>query len=543
MPESKKSPWSWTPPPLPSTHEIFCQSSVQNDRVWHRLPWATESAYASFNFASPGYGDVIISCQLTSTNYKIDNGTVKQAVRLLRYDHPAIAAKWACPKPGGASNSAEKRLAYEVPGSEGDVDVWLSDVITDRSDALGEANGDVDAAIALVRHDLGKAGTGPPTTFFEAHFVPSSSGGPACGIVLRLGHAVFDATGSFQILDSLIERIAQILRSGGHKKLNWGDEVVRLAEPFPDIAKVPWSLDSMKSREDRFMLDKLAETVKVGENMPGVRFAHPADSLILGTGFITRTMLADSVQALRSVARNHGCTLSSIFESASLLSLLRINYVRRMPSINTGYMNPVDLRARHLRADTDPRNKAHWRAANSIGFAAYIVRDLQRFVHPGDICLGPEQLLQDLWVLAKETQAQVEENREVMDRAAFWVHEFLEAALAALGVEGGPKVSAKPAVGSLGVVDQHLSQRVAVNERDFLVVSQPKLAVRHPVLTCHIYTWSGTLYIDFSFTEGYYGTLDEQLGAAKEGLADRASLLAFIDEFMGILQLVVDSAP
>ncbi|EPQ50708.1 hypothetical protein GLOTRDRAFT_133810 [Gloeophyllum trabeum ATCC 11539] len=292
-------------------------------------PWGPEATFAASSLVSPGYADIIISCQLISPNQPLTESPIKSAVRLLRSDHPTIAARFACPasEDGSPPSAADVKLAYEVPASEREVDLWLNEVVTVRTDT----GGDVDAAVALVAHDLGKAAAGPPTTLFEAHFIPGSTSRSA--LVLRLGHAVFDGIGVFQALDLLNERIARVLRSPVHvsEPLNWGEETARLALPTPECTKIPWSLAAEMSEDDQVMLDRLVEAINMEKvsKLPSHRIQRltqypplpdpprravlppPPGSTHVGTGVIMRTMPAESVQALRSAARARSSASSS----------------------------------------------------------------------------------------------------------------------------------------------------------------------------------------------------------------------------------------
>lgn len=82
----------------------------------------------------------------------------------------------------------------------------------------------------------------------------------------------------------------------------------------------------------------------------------------------------------------------------------------------------VDLRARHLALKPD--DKGQWEVSGALGFNILHAKDLQRFGADID-SQSMDAKFQTLWALARETRAQVDEQRPYMDRAQFWVHEMM----------------------------------------------------------------------------------------------------------------------
>ena len=211
----------------------------------------------------PGVIDIVLSCQISPSpagHHVLDHQLIRSAVRALRFEHPTIASRYAWPviRSGRPFGPEEGRFAYEVPHSECDVQLWLSEVVFDRSDALaGSVN--IEGAISSVRRELGTALASPPHTMFQLHHVPSLT--ESHGIILRLAHTLFDGIGAFQVVDLFIAKLAQFLASGSTPELPlaWGEEVSRLAGPVPDRSKVPWSEEKME--QDGDMMKKLHEAL------------------------------------------------------------------------------------------------------------------------------------------------------------------------------------------------------------------------------------------------------------------------------------------
>lgn len=490
----------------------------------------------------PGMADIILSCQLTppaGCPTEIDEALVRAAVRALRFEHPTIAAKFAWPKlePDTFPVADNARFVYEVPASDKDVEGWLSQVVVTRMDAAEAARGDVDSAVRFVSHDLGRVAYGPQTTLFEMHFIPVWQGS-SCGVVFRLGHALFDGIGSFQFLDMLNARIAQLLKMPVREEFAWGEEVARLTGAVPDRARVPWSPD--KIDDDKVMLDKLQEALVIQKSLRGLGVPSPLGPPS-STGVVLRTMPPDSLGRLSAAARNHGCTVFSVLLAANILSLLRL----RPPSDPNNsdiaiYPSAVDLRARNLRDGASPRG-----VSNTIGFHVYIVRNLGRFVHDRskiDASGETRTLLDDLWTLGREVRKQVDEQRRYMDRIGFWGNELMEVlghfTAAARARDKQPEerianLSPLPNLSSLGIVDGHLSPSHKVSDTSVLTISSPRFSSRipyNPSVIMHPYTWQGTLYVPFSFPEGYMGSNETQ------GTGVDAQVLNFTDEFMKILK-------
>lgn len=499
-------------------------------------------------YALPGMADIIISCQLTppaDCSSRIDEHLVRCAVRELRFEHPTIAATFAWPalEPSALPKPEDGRLVYEVPASEDDVERWLSEVVLSRADAAEAAPGDVGTAVQLVSRDLGRAASGPQATLFEVHFVPGLRGS-RCGLVFRLGHALFDGIGSFHFLEMFNAKIAGLLGSLERRDFEWGAEVVRLTGAIPDRARVPWSTE--RAEGDTAMLDKVREALTVPKTLQGLTIPRPIGQPST-TGVLLRIIPPESLVRLCAAARERGCTIFNVLVSAMLLALLRLHPPESTHAVDAPIpSSAVDLRVKNFRAGVDPRG-----VGSAIGLHAYVARDLGRFVHVhsglgGEAAEG--RLLEDLWTLGREIRGQVNEQQRYMDRVGVWGEEAMEilghftAGVKARDLppeERLGKLSPLPNVSSIGIVDGHLSPAHALpGGAGVLAVSAPRFSSRipyNPSMLVHAYTWQGVLYLPFSFAEGYLGSVEEQR-RRRAGGGD-APVLAFVEEFMRVLHL------
>jgi hypothetical protein len=80
----------------------------------------------------------------------------------------------------------------------------------------------------------------------------------------------------------------------------------------------------------------------------------------------------------------------------------------------------VDLRSRHL--DGDPKDKSKWEFSEALAYNILIAKNLERFSYD---TFSQDTLMDDVWILAKETCGQVQGQRPYMDRAGYWVHELM----------------------------------------------------------------------------------------------------------------------
>ncbi|EPQ50709.1 hypothetical protein GLOTRDRAFT_133811 [Gloeophyllum trabeum ATCC 11539] len=343
---------------------------------------------------------------------------------MLRFDHPVIACKLAWPelKDSIAASFVGARFAYQVFGCKDDEDEWISQTVTVHGEAVRAAGGDIETAISLVTQELGRPADKPPTVFFEVHVIPATLHSSSCGIVLRLGHSIFDAIGAFQTLDLLNERIARALGSRDEVVFDWGAEVTLLAEPPPERAKVPWSSD--RSNHESFVPEGHIEALRLNKTLPGVPYSHRSEPRI-GTG-VMKTVPEESLERLLQAARKRGCTLFSILLAVMLLTLLRTNSLEDIPEINTAfYPAPVNLRAKHLKPNLNPRDRTQWRIANVLGFETYILRNLERFVRP-DMSTKNPQIVDDVGTLAQMIRDQGDRQRFCNDSIIYWADQFLQ---------------------------------------------------------------------------------------------------------------------
>ena len=236
--------------------------SVAIDRpIWFRHKTALESGASGFGVTAGAGAQVITSIRLSPPKpsfYGLNFGVVKAAVRQLRFDHPAIASRhgWSAQPPA----PEHAVFAYEVPGSESDIDAWLSQVVFDRTDVLLASNGDIEKAIETLTYDLGK-----PYLFgiplFVVHYIPAALPDGQHGLIFFFNHSIFDAIGCFQIMDLCISNIADSLAAGGKRSsLPWGEEISRLPPALIESVRIPHT--AAKLPEDEIMIQKIKNSAQ-----------------------------------------------------------------------------------------------------------------------------------------------------------------------------------------------------------------------------------------------------------------------------------------
>lgn len=268
------SPYSWCAPPTPDTLILPDGTAFHTDstRSWYRAPWSIEGATATLGALLPGWADIILSVQLDApTETPITANVVRSALRSLRFEQPVIATRLAFhPAPAGSPVPfGNGVLVYETPASEVEVNTWLDDVITDRADALDVVGGDTRDAVALVYRETSKALEAYRSSQLEVSCIPTQDGHSG-GLVLRCGHVAFDAAGAFEVMDSLIRKIAEVLaaKDAARESLAWGEETQRLAPSAVDLTRIPWTpgseaRNSLVGRKYLARLENFAEGVSV----------------------------------------------------------------------------------------------------------------------------------------------------------------------------------------------------------------------------------------------------------------------------------------
>lgn len=164
---------------------------------------------------------------------------------------------------------------------------------------------------------------------------------------------------------------------------------------------------------------------------------HPHSSPS-ATGLFTRIVSLDVLTSLRTAARAQGCTIFGVLWAAVALSSVRIHPPDDTTNVTLpSLFVPIDIRSL---ACEDPYDKSQWTARLSVGFNAYVAHNLGRFIRsPSDHSDDSHQLANDVWVLAKEVRAQVEEQKKHRERMAVWIDDMVvtvtEAILGLLGDE------------------------------------------------------------------------------------------------------------
>ncbi|KAJ7743440.1 hypothetical protein DFH07DRAFT_835503 [Mycena maculata] len=514
--------------------EILGRASPPSRPIWFRHQTPLECTV-------DGSTLITTSIQLSPPSpspHELNLDVVRAAVRQLRWDHPAIANEhgWSGPPP-----AAEHAVfAYEVPGSESDIDVWLSQVVVDSRSRLLDANGDIEKAVDTLMHDLCKAHP-LKAPFFLVHYLPAASLAGKHALSFSFNHAVFDAAGSFQIMDLCVSRIADALATGGERSpLPWGEEISRLPPAFVESARIPHTAD--KIPEDEFMVQRVkdvAQTLSTAHTLPGPRF-QPFPS---STGAFMRTASPDVLTTLRTTARQNGATVFSLLMATASLSCIRVRSPVDTANVTLPFLHsPVNGRSL---ACTDPDDRSQWSVRISMGFNSYATRDLGRFVRSSD---DSRQLIEDVWVLAREVRKQTEEQKRHMERMPVWGDDVLAAISEAFSDESIKSSRWSPILSSIGVVDTYLARSHAVATGGELTVSSPLLRPTYPPsfvgcsVALHAFTWGGKLMLTFSFPEGSMGSAEDQAIALKEGRNDDAIGLQFVNEFMYILDVIAQSA-
>ncbi|PSS22639.1 hypothetical protein PHLCEN_2v3066 [Hermanssonia centrifuga] len=578
------SPYSWHAPPLPTTFTVPGHTfTTSPDRIWYRKPWAVEAAFSLASFMAPGLYDMFGSCRIHLSEPSASQGDsntmaaetptvtfnhVREAVKALRFSHPAIACRLAFTRevlsphpsdPTGLPTPEDARLIYEIPKCEADVDKWLDEIVFNRVDLLDIAKGDVDKAFELLKRELGeaKAQIGLPKVLFNVHWIPFPAGTGQGGMLLCCcPHVVFDALAVFRSLNEIVGNIAQIAGSRSpSKEFSWGEELARLAGPAVDYGVVPWSAGAGK--EEEVMVTKMRETFTGIPEPYGLAVPRP-DAAPSTTGYFLRQLSPETVKGLVQNARKNGCTFYGIAFAAMALASLRVNppkrndpgHVTEKELATFVHCSPLDLRPRNL----DVKRVSEGDVMSALGYNVLVARDLGRFLK------GEE----DIWALARETRAQLDDQRQYMDRVGSWAHELfvggLEMMMGTLGARAarGENPDQTPFMSSIGVIDKYLSPSHPIpgsneladnaDSRWKLTISNPTLTVRSPyspylsyTVGVHSFTWYGTSYLGFSFPEAYMGTVEEQERLAGISLEDknaRGTVLEWVDEFVGILERV-----
>ncbi|KDQ51804.1 hypothetical protein JAAARDRAFT_62324 [Jaapia argillacea MUCL 33604] len=532
MEPTPSNSFSWAKAQPGSIDIPGCDPSAIDRSIWFRRQTALESGSSV---------PIITSIRLSpprSTSHELTLYTLKAAVRQLRFDHPAIASKhgWST-QPHMPEHAV---FAYEVPGTESAIDTWLSEVVLDRTDVLLASDGDVEKAVETITYDLGKPGSSVEPLFL-LNYIPAASPNGHYGLVFLFSHAVFDAVGCFQIMDLCVSRIADSLATGGRRTpLAWGEETSRLPPALVESARIPYTAD--KVPEDEFMIQKVKEALQSFPNIHKIPISHPQASST-ATGLLTRIASPDLLTKLRTAARAHGCTIYTV-----LLASMALTSIRLWPPDDTtnvtlpSLYSPVDIRSL---ACGDRLDKSQWKVRLSLGFNTYVARDLGRFVGPSND--GGGDLNQDVWVLAKELRAQVEEQKKYTERMAVWIDGMLaalsEGLMGVLGDEPATPSKGYPILSSIGVMDEYLARSHPVATGGQLVVSSPRLSPRFydvlggGCLALHAFTWEGELMMAFTFPEGVMGSPQDQEIALEEGRKGDAISLQFVNEYMNILDV------
>lgn len=178
---------------------------------------------------------------------KITLDIIKDAIRLLRFEHPFIATKH-----GLLSQDKTPIFTYQPPTSKDDVNAWLDKVISRQETS------ELDKEMDNLTHELGRHDFRSLYPFLLFHF-PSTPSSPDA-LVFFFNHGMFDAIGCFQFIDRCLTNIAQCIRKTTRDLLPWGEEISRLAPALIQSARIPHTAPRIP--EDDAMLQYVKDTLK-----------------------------------------------------------------------------------------------------------------------------------------------------------------------------------------------------------------------------------------------------------------------------------------
>jgi hypothetical protein len=186
----------------------------------------------------PGMTDLILSVEVSGTAASaINHSSILSAVRLLRSDHPEIAAKFAWPvfKEGEQPTPAQGRFVCEIDPSEHSISSWLAEVTSDET-ATTDTKESSETAVERIRRLCGVPPPHTPFVLFQV-FHASVSGNKHV-IVIRASHSLFDAISTFQMVDQLLHKLVLVLANPGTEITpSLGNEATRLSRSPPDRFK------------------------------------------------------------------------------------------------------------------------------------------------------------------------------------------------------------------------------------------------------------------------------------------------------------------
>lgn len=551
--------WVRNDPAKPEIQGVF----AEKENVWFRHVDPMESFFSLFHHFIPGVSDTIVAVQLSlspDASCKLTIETVKSAMREILFDHPIIAANhaWRADTAfNGVVDLNKAVLAYKVPKDEEDVQAWLSTAVYDCNAALEEANGDIDAAVRSVIYSAGRVRVRPLPLLSVRHISASHPDGRH-GLVFLISHAISDGISAWQLVELFVDKIAALLAQGEaiHRPLPWGEEIARLPEPFATASPIPWT--TPKVPEDSVVPSKAKALGPFLQDTYGLPIPYP-DAEPSATGYITRTLPANIMASLRTVARQNGTTIFPLLYAIMALAVLRINPPPedRLRREITNPVVTVPINLRQFIPDT-PYDKSQWKAGFSIGYAPFNARHLERFArssadHDVEDHGKERQLAKDVWTLSKEITAQLEEHKPHMTRAAVWAHEMRDASLAA------PSNSAlapdthvgMQSLSSMGIIDKYLSdiRPIPGPSGGTIIISNPRMCTTCYTLyggfysVFHPFTYKGELIVTTSFAEAAMGSEKAQLKAFEEGKrvakGDKQTVVVeFVEEYMNLLRLV-----
>lgn len=359
------------------------------------------------------------------------------------------------------------------------------------------------------------------------HLTPSATAPDAHGFLMYMGHSLFDAIAAWQALDCFLHELGIILSrcSNGEPAeaaLEWGQEHARLARPVSDRVSKPWTPADLDI--DWPMVKRLNKVL----SHPSTDYGLPANynAKAGASGCIVRSFKPTTTEGLIRAARRHACKLYSLQWASVLIANLRMNSPDPGADVNVSFpFCPINLR---------PCISTLGRAelVSALGFIALEALDLGRF-RGAAVGRNDEELLEAVWTLAREIQAQLTESEPWREDAVRSVPIVLKA----LGAFHAKPTSLQPpctiGVTGLGVIDGLLKTSYPISDNQALTVmhvifhhvtfSYPKPSVLHP------YSWQGTLYYSFGFAEAF---------VVEKGGGDGPTLVDVIDEIERITYLL-----
>ncbi|KAF7980081.1 hypothetical protein HWV62_39880 [Athelia sp. TMB] len=412
------SPWAWLSGPV---FPNFKPASTDGSRIRSRKLWSGEVLFAKGALLAPGRADLIVRATLSLPILQ-DNAheRVRAAVRTTRWNHPSIASRIAW-----NDDYSEGKFVYEAPSDDAAISAWLDQVVFLRHVGVEGVEKTRDGLLAELASS-GARRTGDEFKLY--HIAPSSSGFPVeyeekHEIVMHLRHALFDGIAGWEALSVYLAALATALDAPSHAltvPFEWGAELERLARPVPDrvAQEAQWSPDDLHGNWP--LIQKVKDIIARPGSNYGIPYPiQPAKQL--GMSFKVTKFPSTTLKGLLRAARAHGVKLFATQFATNLIACMRAAPPPPTDSEHSVTLpfNAVDLR----RLLSTP---GQTELVSALGFNTLDARDLMRFRAAGEESACERVILDAVWTLAGEIQAQLIEQSK-------WDKDFVKSAPVLLG--------------------------------------------------------------------------------------------------------------